>query len=157
VRRTFANLLEYCNPYSTMQAAAAANLTSSPSSQDEDTPAAKRPRLQTSTSSSQAVDADTVVDTNAIETVTAASSDDTVGVAPADAVTVVASLPRSRASRLPIRRRWKPEEDSMLIEAVKKFGNDWVRVAKLLPGRTNRHCREIWVKYLPFRLSSERT
>jgi hypothetical protein len=39
---------------------------------------------------------------------------------------------------------WEPEEDTRLMEAVKKHGKDWVAVAKLVPGRTNQQCRQRW-------------
>jgi hypothetical protein len=41
--------------------------------------------------------------------------------------------------------RWKPEEDTKLIEAVKKHGKKWVAVAAMVPGRTDRQCRQRWV------------
>jgi hypothetical protein len=41
--------------------------------------------------------------------------------------------------------RWKPEEDTKLIEAVEKHGKDWVAVATLVPGRTDKQCRERWI------------
>jgi hypothetical protein len=44
--------------------------------------------------------------------------------------------------------KWAPEEDAMLIKAVKKHGNDWVEVAALVSGRTNHQCRRRWVNYL---------
>jgi hypothetical protein len=44
--------------------------------------------------------------------------------------------------------KWKPEEDGKLAEAVKKHGNDWVAVAALVPGRTNKHCCKRWTKSL---------
>jgi hypothetical protein len=31
---------------------------------------------------------------------------------------------------------WIPEEDAKLIEGVTELGNDWVRVATRVPGRT---------------------
>jgi myb proto-oncogene protein len=40
---------------------------------------------------------------------------------------------------------WTPEEDAKLTEAVTEFGgNDWVRVAAMVPGRTNKQCRQRW-------------
>jgi hypothetical protein len=48
--------------------------------------------------------------------------------------------------------RWKPEEDTKLAEAVEEHGNDWVRIAKLVPGRTNKQCRERWLDSLVPRL-----
>jgi hypothetical protein len=71
VRRKFANMLKYFNPFSTM-----------PPPQDEDAPAAKRPRLQASTSISNAEDADTVVDAHTTDTISASPSH-TVAVVPA--------------------------------------------------------------------------
>jgi hypothetical protein len=44
--------------------------------------------------------------------------------------------------------KWIAEEDAMIIDAVKKCGNDWVAVAALVPGRTNVQCRERWVECL---------
>jgi hypothetical protein len=50
---------------------------------------------------------------------------------------------------------WKPEEDAELVEAVKKYGKDWVAVAALFSGRTNKVCRQRWVNHLdPDRVSS---
>jgi myb proto-oncogene protein len=43
---------------------------------------------------------------------------------------------------------WTAEEDVKLTEAVAEFGNDWVRVAALVPGRTNDQCRHRWVMCL---------
>jgi myb proto-oncogene protein len=40
------------------------------------------------------------------------------------------------------------EEDAKLTEAVTEFGNDWVRVAVLFPGRTNRQCQTKWLTCL---------
>jgi hypothetical protein len=40
------------------------------------------------------------------------------------------------------------EEDAKLTEAVTEFGNEWVRVAALVPGRTNIKCRRRWVETL---------
>jgi hypothetical protein len=45
--------------------------------------------------------------------------------------------------------KWKPEEDAELTEAVKKHGTEcWVTIAAMVPGRTNRQCRERWVASL---------
>jgi hypothetical protein len=47
------------------------------------------------------------------------------------------------------RRSWKPEEDAKLTSAVKKHGsNNWIAVAKLVPGRTNLQCRLKWINSL---------
>jgi hypothetical protein len=40
--------------------------------------------------------------------------------------------------------KWTPEEDTKLIEAVKKFGTAWVAVSALVHGRTNEQCRTRW-------------
>jgi hypothetical protein len=40
---------------------------------------------------------------------------------------------------------WTPAEDAKLTKAVKKHGNNWVTIAKLVPGRTNMQCRQRWV------------
>jgi hypothetical protein len=44
--------------------------------------------------------------------------------------------------------KWTPEEDAKLIATVMELGNDWVRVAALVPRRTNAQCRKRWVGYL---------
>jgi hypothetical protein len=44
--------------------------------------------------------------------------------------------------------RWTTEEDAKLTEAVEKHGKNWVEVAEMVPGRTNRHCRKHWVDTL---------
>jgi hypothetical protein len=41
--------------------------------------------------------------------------------------------------------KWTPEEDSKLIEAMKKHGNHWVAVAGLVSSRTDKQCRDRWV------------
>jgi myb proto-oncogene protein len=40
--------------------------------------------------------------------------------------------------------KWTPEEDANLTEAVEKLGKNWVAVAALIPGRTNKKCRFRW-------------
>jgi hypothetical protein len=40
--------------------------------------------------------------------------------------------------------KWTAEEDAKLTEAVKKYGNEWVKVAEMIPGRTNAQCRQRW-------------
>jgi hypothetical protein len=44
--------------------------------------------------------------------------------------------------------KWMPAEDAKLTEAMKKDGKDWVAVAKLVPGRTHKQCRQRWVDTL---------
>jgi hypothetical protein len=101
-----------------------------PPPEDEDLPPAKRTRRQARTSISTTADG-----------VTTASADDT----PTDSVTPAASLPSPATSRAP-RRSWTPAEDAKLTEAVKKHGKDcWAVVAAMVPGRTNKRCRQRWV------------
>jgi myb proto-oncogene protein len=45
-------------------------------------------------------------------------------------------------------KRWTPEEDAILIDVVKKLGEDWVAVAALVPGRTDVQCCQRWEKSL---------
>jgi hypothetical protein len=155
VRRKFANLLEYCNPFSMMPPQ---------QHEDEDAPAAKKPRLETSTSSSKAVDnaaddTDSVVDERtyryvAEDTLTASPDNDTVAVAIAIAPTATVNVVASSATRAgtsrarSLRRRWTREEDAKLMDAVTKFGYNWIRIATLIPGRTNINCRQRWTKNL---------
>jgi myb proto-oncogene protein len=46
------------------------------------------------------------------------------------------------------RGRWAAKGDEKLTAAVMELGNDWVRVAALVPGRTNNQCRLRWAKLL---------
>ncbi|KAG7399110.1 putative tubulin polyglutamylase ttll1 [Phytophthora boehmeriae] len=47
------------------------------------------------------------------------------------------------------KRPWTVEEDGMLELAVHSTGaNDWSAIAKLLPGRCGKQCRERWVNHL---------
>ncbi|KAL9006264.1 MAG: hypothetical protein Q9188_000986 [Gyalolechia gomerana] len=51
------------------------------------------------------------------------------------------------------RRRWTPEEDSLLREAVRKATQEarpllWRELAKKVPGRTNKDCRRRWCNIL---------
>jgi myb proto-oncogene protein len=43
-------------------------------------------------------------------------------------------------------RRWTSVEDAKLLEAMKKFGNDWTAVAVLVPDRTNIQCGKRWAR-----------
>jgi hypothetical protein len=71
---------------------------------------------------------------------------DTVDVALTYTLAAAASLPSAGASRARAPTlKWKPEEDAKLLEAVKKFGQVWMAVALLVPGRTNSQCRQRWV------------
>jgi myb proto-oncogene protein len=44
--------------------------------------------------------------------------------------------------------QWTPEEDTKLREAVKKHGKNWVAIAEMVPGRTERQCRPRWTQAL---------
>jgi hypothetical protein len=44
--------------------------------------------------------------------------------------------------------KWKPEEDAKLAKAVENHGDDWVVVAVMVPGRTNRQCSKRWTQTL---------
>jgi hypothetical protein len=44
--------------------------------------------------------------------------------------------------------KWTPEEDATLTRVIHEQGNDWVRVACQVPGRTNTQCRSRWVTVL---------
>jgi hypothetical protein len=47
------------------------------------------------------------------------------------------------------REKFLPEEDARLKELVARFGtNSWEAVAKLMPGRNVRQCRERWKHYI---------
>ncbi|KAG7384631.1 putative tubulin polyglutamylase ttll1 [Phytophthora pseudosyringae] len=47
------------------------------------------------------------------------------------------------------KRQWSPEEDGALEVAVHTTGaNDWSAIARLLPGRCGKQCRERWVNHL---------
>jgi hypothetical protein len=44
--------------------------------------------------------------------------------------------------------KWTSEEDTKLIDVMKKHGTDWVAIAALVRGRTNNQCRKRWVQGL---------
>jgi hypothetical protein len=42
------------------------------------------------------------------------------------------------------RGNWSPEEDAQLRVAVDLYGNAWMEVASVIPGRNNEQCRDRW-------------
>jgi hypothetical protein len=98
-------------------------------------PPAKRSRLHAPSSIS------TAQEHTRAEKVT---TDDTPDDIPTDPVTPAASVASAVASRAP-RQHWTLEEDTKLTEAVKKHGKKWFAVAPMVPGRTDKQCRQRWV------------
>jgi hypothetical protein len=113
---------------------------------EEDVPPAKRPRLQASVSISNAAAAAGVVQEHTrIEKVT--TDDMPTDDIPTDPVTPVASLVSEVTSRAPP-RNWNGEEDTQLTEAVKKYAKNWVSVAAMVLGRTDKQCRNRWTQVI---------
>jgi hypothetical protein len=53
-------------------------------------------------------------------------------------------------------RCWKPAEDELLREAVKKYGpGKWALAANLVPGRSNHQCRQRWFFYLDPKINKD--
>jgi hypothetical protein len=112
-----------------------------PLPEDEDLPAAKRPRLEAPSSVSTAGD-------GVVHEYTATDSpDDSSNDTTTDLVTSAALLPNATPFRTP-RISWKPEEDAKLTEAVKILGKKWASVGRMVPGRTNQQCRGRWLNIL---------
>jgi hypothetical protein len=116
------------------------------SSPDEDVPARKKPRLQASLPAI-AAEADSL-NASADAIVAVASSTD-AGTDPAAASPVQRNIGATRAPP----RFWTPEEDTKLTTAVEttckkkqgeEYRTDWVAVAALVPGRTNKQCYIRW-------------
>lgn len=55
---------------------------------------------------------------------------------------------KTKASTGRRRMKFLPEEDEKLRELVAKYGKSWNDIAKRLPGRNVRQCRERWKHYL---------
>jgi hypothetical protein len=53
-------------------------------------------------------------------------------------------------------RCWKPEEDELLRQAVRKYGaGKWALAANLVPERSNHQCRQRWFFYLDPKINKE--
>jgi hypothetical protein len=45
--------------------------------------------------------------------------------------------------------KFLPSEDTLLVDAVQRFGtSDWRQIADAVPGRNPRQCRDRWLNYL---------
>jgi hypothetical protein len=132
--RSAGSVLKYFNPFSTM-----------PPPQDEDNiPARKRRRLDAlSTSSSVSTTAYDVTVTGAgpwTAEEDAIMTDEKHG---NDTVKDAHTTANNKKYR-----SWTPQEDTKLIDAVTEHGDDWARVAAMVPDRKHHQCRYRWVSYL---------
>ena len=55
---------------------------------------------------------------------------------------------RQIAPNMAVKERWSAEEDRALLEAVRKYGQDWDRVAMMIPGRNRKQCGLRYTKSL---------
>ena len=56
-----------------------------------------------------------------------------------------------------IKGPWRPEEDEKVISMVKKYGaRNWSQIARALPGRIGKQCRERWHNHLNPDIKRER-
>lgn len=46
------------------------------------------------------------------------------------------------------RKKWNPNEDQQLREAVLEHGEDWPLIASLMPGRTRKNCRSRYINHI---------
>jgi hypothetical protein len=115
---------------------------------EEDVPPAKRSRLHAPSSVSNAAAAAGFVQEHArIETRVTTTDETPTDDIPTDPVTPAASLVSKVTSRT-YPRHWNVEEDTKLIEAVKKHGKKWLAVAAMVPGRTDKQCRNRWTQVI---------
>eukprot|EP00879_Flechtneria_rotunda_P002251 GHRR01002439.1.p1 GENE.GHRR01002439.1~~GHRR01002439.1.p1 ORF type:complete len:1108 (+),score=578.17 GHRR01002439.1:1014-4337(+) len=66
------------------------------------------------------------------------------------AAAAAASRPSSTSTSIKAAQRWSPEEHELLSQVVARFGNSrkWSEIAKHVPGRTGKQCRERWVNHM---------
>jgi hypothetical protein len=51
------------------------------------------------------------------------------------------SLENVKTKYLNRRGKWNDDEDELLTNGVKIYGKTWVKIAEMIPGRTQRQCR----------------
>jgi hypothetical protein len=61
--------------------------------------------------------------------------------------------PRAKSTRRHPRSIFTPEEDERLRLLVERYKHDWEEIARQLPGRNVRQCKERWMNYLSPQIS----